>query len=69
MSDQMSVAIENAQLLAQVQERAERQRKLNQISTQLHGTSDVNSIIEIGLKALSEYIGHADVELTLGSRQ
>ncbi|MEZ4513751.1 MAG: GAF domain-containing protein [Chloroflexota bacterium] len=69
MSDQMSVAIENAQLIAQVQGRAERQRKLNQISALLHSTSDVNSIIEIGLKALSEHIGHADVELALGSRQ
>lgn len=67
MADQMAVAIENAQLIAEVQGRAERQRKLNQISALLHSTSDVNSIIEIGLKALSERIGHADIELTLGS--
>lgn len=69
MADQLAVAIENAQLIAQVQGRAERQRRLNQISALLHNASDVNSIVEIGLKAISEHVGYADVELTLGNRR
>lgn len=69
MADQLAVAIENALLIAQVQERAERQRRLNQISALLHGASDVNTIVEIGLKAISEHVGHADVALILGNRR
>lgn len=69
MVDQLAVAIENALLIAQVQERAERQRRLNQISALLHGASDVNTIVEIGLKAISEHVGHADVALILGNRR
>lgn len=66
MADQLAVAIENAQLLQQTEARAQSQRELNYISTQLYRTADVNEIIRIGLKALSDNLGGAKVELTLG---
>jgi GAF domain-containing protein len=66
MADQMAVAIENARLLQQTEARAQRQQALNQISTQLYRTADVNEIIRIGLKALSDNLDGAKVELILG---
>ncbi|MEM7115929.1 MAG: GAF domain-containing protein [Chloroflexota bacterium] len=67
LADQLAVAIENAQLINQAEARAARQQRLNQISTVLHSSSDVNTIIAHGLKALSEHIGHQNVELVLGN--
>jgi GAF domain-containing protein len=66
MADQLAVAIENAQLLQQSEAHAQRQRALNQVSTQLYRTADVNEIIRIGLKALSDNLDGAKVEITLG---
>jgi GAF domain-containing protein len=66
MADQLAIAIENAQLLQQAEMRTQRQRELNQISTQLYRTADVEEIIRIGLKALSDNLTGAKVELTLG---
>lgn len=67
MANQLAVAIENSQLISQAELRASRQQNLNQISTLLHSSSDVNNIIAVGLKALSEHIGYQDVELVLGN--
>lgn len=66
MSDQLATAIDNAQLLAEAQLRARRQRALNEISTQLHGTADVEKIVGIGLEALSAQLRGANVALHLG---
>jgi hypothetical protein len=66
MSDQLATAIDNAQLLAEAQARAGRQRTLNEISTQLHDTADVEKIVGIGLQALSEHLHGAKVALRLG---
>jgi GAF domain-containing protein/HAMP domain-containing protein len=66
MSDQLATAIDNAQLLAEAQARARRQRALNEISTRLHDTADVEQIVGIGLQALSEHLQGAKVALRLG---
>ena len=69
MSDQLAIAIQNAQLRSHAEARAERQEELNQISAQLHRSADVNQILAIGLHALSERLAGASVSLTLGRRQ
>lgn len=69
MSDQLAIAIQNAQLLSHAEARAEKQEELNQISAQLHRSADVNQIVAIGLHALSERLAGASVSLTLGRRQ
>ncbi len=66
MSDQLATAIDNARLLAQTEAQARRQRLLNEVSTSLHRAADVEKIVEIGLRALSEQLGGAKVELKLG---
>jgi GAF domain-containing protein len=66
MGDQLAVAIDNSRLLAGAEERIQRQRILNQISTQLHNTSDIDEIVRIGLQALSEQMNGRSVHLSLG---
>ncbi len=66
MADQLAIAIENTRLLTQTQARANRQHILNEVSTQLHRSSDMNTIIGIGLQALSDHFDGAKVKLRLG---
>jgi GAF domain-containing protein len=66
MGDQLAVAIQNAQLLANAEARAKRQADLNEISAQLHQSADVETIIGIGLRALSKQLKGTAVELQLG---
>jgi GAF domain-containing protein len=66
MGDQLAVAIQNAQLLAHAESRAQRQAYLNEISAQLHQSADVETIVGIGLQALSKQLEGTAVTLQLG---
>jgi GAF domain-containing protein len=68
MADQLAIAIENTRLLTQSEARTQRQRLLNEVSTQLHRSSDMDTIIGIGLQALSDHLDGARVKLRLGQR-
>ncbi len=69
MGDQLAVAIQNAQLLAHAEARAQRQAYLNEISAQLHQSADVETIVGIGLRALSKQLNGTAVELQLGRQK
>ena len=69
MGDQLAVAMQNAQLLAYTQARAQRQAYLNEISAQLHQSADVETIVGIGLRALSKQLKGTAVELQLGRQK
>ncbi|MCA9943512.1 MAG: GAF domain-containing protein [Anaerolineales bacterium] len=69
MGDQLAVAIQNAQLLANAESRAKRQAFLNKISAQLHQSTDVETIVGIGLSALSKQLDGTAVELQLGRQK
>ncbi|MBK8984694.1 MAG: GAF domain-containing protein [Chloroflexi bacterium] len=69
MSDQLAIAIDNTRLLADAENRTRRQRELTHISAQLHNTADLDEIIHIGLKAISERVAGQPVALNLGTRQ
>ena len=66
MADQLAIAIENTRLLSEAQSRANRQHVLNEVTTQLHRSGDMNTIIGIGLQALSDQLNGASVKLRLG---
>ena len=66
MSNQLAIAIENAQLLSQAEARAGREEKINHVSAQLHQSSNVDEIIGVGLQALSAYLNQSKVDLYLG---
>ena len=69
MGDQLAVAIQNAQLLAHAEARAQRQAYLNEISAQLHQSADVETIVGIGLRALSKQLNGTAVELQIGRQK
>ena len=69
MSDQLAIAIDNARLLAQAEDRTAQQEEINRISTQLHNTADIDAIIHIGLKAISDRVGGQPVSLSLGAQK
>ncbi|MEM7332545.1 MAG: GAF domain-containing protein [Chloroflexota bacterium] len=66
MADQLAIAIENIRLLEQTQAKATDQAWLNEITTQLHQSTDVEKIIKIGLKSISERFDGAPIHLKLG---
>ncbi|MFQ5421262.1 MAG: GAF domain-containing protein [Anaerolineae bacterium] len=65
MGDQLAVAIENVRLLRRAERRAQSQQLLNEISRRLYRSPDVNEIVSVGLRALSERLGGAPVGLKL----
>ncbi|MCA9936228.1 MAG: GAF domain-containing protein [Ardenticatenaceae bacterium] len=66
MSDQLAVAIENAQLLAGAEARNRQQRLLNEISARMYQSVDVTEIVRVGLQAISDQLGGAEVGAQLG---
>ncbi|MCA9977244.1 MAG: GAF domain-containing protein, partial [Anaerolineales bacterium] len=66
MSDQLAIAIENAELLASSEAKARQQQRLNEISTKLYRSGDVSEIIRTGLQAISEELDGTAVALRLG---
>ena len=69
MGDQLAVAIENARLLRDAEERIKRQQELNQISTRLYRATNVDDIVSIGLQAISQHLDGAKVALSLGTQE
>lgn len=66
MCDQLAIAIDNVRLLAAAEAQARSQQQLNQISTQMHRSADIQQIITIGLRAVNERLHGAPVSLRLG---
>jgi GAF domain-containing protein len=66
MADQLAIAIDNVQLISEAEARANTQRKLNEISAQMHRSGNVEEIVRIGLEALSQQLKDAEAIITLG---
>ena len=69
MTDQLAVGIENARLLSKAELEAQDQQLIHQVSSQFYQSVDVNSIVKLGLEAISQRLGGSDVQLTLGTKQ
>lgn len=68
LADQLTVAIDNLQRLEETKRQAADQRWLNEMSSRLHQSAQVDKIIEVGLTALSTRFHNAPVGLRLGSQ-
>jgi GAF domain-containing protein len=69
MADQLAIAIDNTRLLANSENRARQQQELNQISAQLRNTADMETILKIGLHAISDRVNGKPISLALGRKE
>lgn len=67
--DQLAIAIDNLKRLDLSQKQAKEQRWLNEVSSQLHQSTQVDKIIKIGLQSLSERLDGSPVQIKLGMQK
>ncbi|HET7089299.1 MAG TPA: GAF domain-containing protein, partial [Anaerolineae bacterium] len=65
VADQVALAVENARLIEQAQERAAREGQLNEIARKIRGVTDIDSILQIAAEELNRTFGasHASAQL------
>jgi GAF domain-containing protein len=64
-SDRLALAIENARLLEQIQERADREHLVGEISSKLRAETDVDSILRTTATELAKSLGIDEVRIQL----
>jgi len=64
-TDRLSVAIENARLLETIQERAEREHKVGEISSKVRSAQTVESILQTAVTELGKSLGINEVSIQL----
>lgn len=64
-TDRLSVAIENARLLETIQERAEREHKVGEISSKVRSAQTVESILQTAVTELGKSLGVNEVSIQL----
>lgn len=66
IADQMALAIENARLIEQTRQRAERERVIGEIGTRVRGSLDPDTILKTTIRELSRALGaeSAVIEIT-----
>jgi GAF domain-containing protein len=68
-SDRLALALENARLLEQIQERAEREHLVGEISTKLRSANDIDSILRTTVSELGKTLGIDEVRIQLKSAE
>ncbi len=65
VADQVALAVENARLIEQAQERAAREGQLNEIARKIRGVTDIDSILQVAAEELNRTFGasHASAQL------
>jgi GAF domain-containing protein len=66
VADQMALAIENARLLADTRQRAERERLIADVSAQVRASTDVNTILRTAIRELGRSLRASDGLIRLG---
>jgi GAF domain-containing protein len=67
LSEQLSVALENARLLEEAQRRAAREQAIGEITASISGSSDVDTILRTAIQELGNKIGNTEVIFELGT--
>lgn len=68
-SDRLALALENARLLEQIQERAEREHLVGEISSKLRAATDIDSILKTTVSELGKTLGIDEVRIQLKSAE
>ncbi len=62
-TERASIAAENARLLEQTTERAERERKVSEITSKIRSTNDPNEMIQIAINELKQTLSIKDARI------
>ncbi len=65
-ADRLSLALENARLLEETQRRAERERLSAEISSQVWGSADIDTILRTAVRELGKTLRASDARIELG---
>jgi PAS domain S-box-containing protein len=68
MTDQLAIAIDNANLIVQARAQAERERRVRDITEKIHRAADTEVIMRIALQELSQMLGASKAVIRLGTR-
>jgi GAF domain-containing protein/HAMP domain-containing protein len=66
MADQLGLALESAQLYRESQYRAERERLISQITTQMRESLDVDTVLQTAAREMLKVLGLQDIAIHLG---
>lgn len=68
-SDRLALALENARLLEQIQQRADREHLVGEISTKLRSATDIDSILRTTAAELGKSLGIDEVRIQLRANE
>jgi GAF domain-containing protein len=66
LSGQLAVAVQNARLFSQVSHRAERERKVVEITSRIRSTNDISSILQTAVSELRRALGISSGTVMVG---
>jgi GAF domain-containing protein len=69
ITDRLALALENARLVEEIQNRAERERMIGDISAKIRSSSDVDKVLRIAAEELGRSLGIPEVLVQLRTNQ
>jgi GAF domain-containing protein len=63
--DRLAISLENARLLEEIQQRAERERLVSEVSSKVRAASDVDSVLRIAIQEIGKSLGVSEVMVQL----
>jgi GAF domain-containing protein len=67
IAEQLAVALDSARLYAETRQRAENERLVDQVSSEMRASLDIDAVLETTVRELRDALGLAEVEVRLGS--
>jgi GAF domain-containing protein len=65
--EQLGAAMDSARLFAETRQRAEQERLVDQVTSQMRATLDIDTVLETAVRELRDALGLAEVEVRLGN--
>ena len=67
IADQLGVALDSARLYAETRQLAERERIVDQVSSEMRASLEIDTVLETAVRELRDALGLAEVEVRLGN--
>ena len=69
MADQLATAIDNAEMFERAQARADRERRVRDITERIHRSPDAGILMRVAVEELSQMLGASKAVIRLGTRE